>query len=184
MNARGYALSAGALAVMVAFGVSFADTRRVRNKETFNAVGHLKLPATKMPNDYHHLHVSETGGERLLTVVDSFNRLTIVDVSDRTNPVLARQVQLTAVGPHCDPLLLVGGVALVAETGKPELPGPQTIDIVGISKDHTPIVTGRFENVTGFEADQMSIYLISGNDLYILGGHDVLADEWKSTLGK
>ena len=43
-------------------------------------------------------------------------------------------------------------------------------------------VTGRFENVIRIEVDetQTHIYLISGNDLWILGGHE----EWGAFFRK
>jgi len=140
---------------------------------TFHVVGHLKLPATKIPNDFHHLHVFETNGQRFVTVSDSNNIMTIIDVSDRTNPTLARQIRLPAVVAHGDPVTLIGGVALISEgTGKPEISQVRTVSIVNMNRQTESKVTGRFENVTGLEVDATNthIYLISGDDLWILGG--------------
>lgn len=152
---------------------TLTTTTSAAEHPTFHLVGHLKLPATKIPNDYHHLHVFDTNGQRLVTVSDSNNIMTIIDVSDRTNPTLARQVRLPAVVAHGDPVTLTGGVALVTErTGKPEIPEARTVSVVEMRGQTESKVTGRFENVTGLEVDASNshVYIISGVDLWILGG--------------
>jgi len=99
--------------------------------------------------------------------------MTIVDVSDGTNPTLDRQVRLPAVVAHGDPVALIGGVALVTEeTGKSGTSDVKTVSIVNMDDQPNCKVTGRFENVAGMEIDstQSHIYLISGDELWILGG--------------
>jgi hypothetical protein len=162
----------GFVATLV-LGAPWTYTARAEDHNTFHVVGHLKLPATKIPNDYHHLHVSESNGRRLLSVRDSDNVLTIVDVSDRGEPALFRQMPLPAGVTHGDPVTLIGGVVLVTEgTGKPEISGVRTVSVVSLSRQTACKVTARFENVTGLEEDATHIYLISGNDLWILGGRE------------
>jgi LVIVD repeat len=160
---------------------------RTERPLAFHVVGHLKLPPTPIRNDYHHLHVSETDTERFLTVTDSNNVMTIVDVSDGTNPTLARQVRLPAVVAHGDPVALMGGVALVTEeTGKSSASsdpsGAKTVSIVNMNHYPNCNVTGRFENVTGMEVDstQSHIYLISDDELWILGGRQ----HWHASFSK
>jgi hypothetical protein len=175
VNAHKQIWTATGLVAALALGTTLTSTARAEQYHTFHVVGHLRLPATKVPNDFHHLHVSETDGQRFVTVSDSKNIMTIVDVTDRTHPTLARQVVLPAVVVHGDPVILMGGVALVAEgTRKPETPEVRTVSIVSMKGHIESEVTGRFENVTGIEVDetQTHIYLISGNDLWILGGHE------------
>jgi hypothetical protein len=175
MNAHKHIWAATGLAAVLVLGTTLSYTARAEEYHTFHVVGHLKLPTTKVPNDFHHLHVSETGGRRFVTASDSSNIMTIVDATDRTHPTLARQVVLPAAVTHGDPVILIGGVALVAEgNSKPEIPAVRTVSIVNMEGQTESKVTGRFENVTGFEVDatQTHIYLISGDDLWILGGRE------------
>ena len=167
----------------LALGATLTCTAKAEEFHTFHIVGDLKLPATKVPNDFHHLHVSETDSQRFVTVSDSNNMMTIVDVTDRTHPTLTRQVVLPTVVAHGDPVILMGGVVLVTQgTGKPETPEVRTVSIVGMKGQTESEVTGRFENVTGIEVDttQSHIYLISGNDLWILGGRE----QWTAVFKK
>jgi hypothetical protein len=183
VNARKQIWAATGLVAALAVGATLACTAWAEEYHTFHVVGHLKLPATKVPNDFHHLHVSETDSQRYVTVSDSNNIMTIVDVTDRTHPTLARQVVLPAAVAHGDPVILMGGVALVAKgTSKPENPEVRTVSIVSMKGKIESEVTGRFENVTGIEVDetQTHIYLISGNDLWILGGRE----QWNAFFRK
>jgi hypothetical protein len=171
------------LVAALSVGATLTCTARAEEYHTFHVVGHLKLPATKVPNDFHHLHVSETDSQRFVTVSDSNNIMTIVDVTDRTHPTLTRQVVLPTVVAHGDPVILMGGVALVTEAAsKPATPEVRTVSIVSMKGQTESDVTGRFENVTGIEVDatQTHIYLISGNDLWILGGRE----EWGAFFRK
>jgi hypothetical protein len=84
---------------------------------------------------------------------------------------------------HGDPVTLIGGVALVTEgTGKPEIPKVKTVSTVNMNAQTESKVTGRFENVTGLEVDATNshIYIISGADLWILGGHE----QWEAFFRK
>lgn len=175
MNAYKQIWAATGLVATLALGATLTGTAGAEEYHTFHIVGHLKLPATKLPNDFHHLHVSETDNHRFVTVSDSNNIMTIVDVTDSTHPTLARQVVLPAVVAKGDPLILMGGVALVTEgTSTPVTPEVRTVSIVSMKGKTESAVTGRFENVTGIDVDttQTHIYLISGNDLWILGGRE------------
>jgi hypothetical protein len=175
MNAHKHIPVATGLVAALALGATLTHTARAAEYLTFHVVGHLKLPATKVRNDFHHLHVSETNGGRFATVTDSNNMMTVVDVTDRTHPTLARQVRLPAGVAHGDPVILIGGVALVTEgAGKPETPEVRTVSIVNMNRHTDCRVVERFENVTGLEVDatQTHIYLISGDDLWILGGRE------------
>jgi hypothetical protein len=166
----------------VAFAAIWAHSVRAEPSPEFHVVGNLKLPPTGVPNDYHHLHLSETDTERFLTVTDSKNVMTIVDVTEGSSPRLAGQVPLPASVAHGDPVILMGGVALIAQPGKSEAWGPKTITIVNLTRRSGCNVTGKFENVTGMEIDstQSHIYLISGNDLWILGGRQ----HWHASFSK
>jgi hypothetical protein len=167
----------------LALGATLTCTAMAEEYHTFHVVGHLQLPATKVPNDFHHLHVSETDNQRFVTVSDSNNVMTVVDVTDRTHPTLTRQVVLPTVVAHGDPVILVGGVALVTEgISKPETPQVGTVSIVSMKGRLESEVTGRFQNVTGIEVDatQTHVYLISGNDLWILGGRE----QWSAFFTK
>jgi len=180
VNAHKQLWAASGLMMALVLGATLTDKARAEEYATFHVVGHLKLPATKVPNDFHHMHLSESntawhGGQRFISVSDSDNVMTIIDVTDSSSPTLARRVRLPAVVAHGDPVMLIGGVALVAEgTNKPETPAPRTISIVNINRQAESKVTGRFENVSELEVDatHTHIYLISGDELWILGGKD------------
>ena len=163
--------SAG-MAAAVAFAAILDHSVRAEPSPEFHVVSNLKLPPTAVPNDYHHLHISETDTERFLTVIDSKNIMTIVDVTDGSSPALARQVPLPTNVAQGDPMILMGGVALIAQPGNPETWRPKTVTLVDMTHHPGCSVLGKFENVTGMEIDstQSHIYLISGNDLWILGG--------------
>ena len=173
--------STGVVAAAV-FVAICAHSIRAEPSPEFHVVGNLKLPPTSVPNDYHHLHVSETDTERFLTVTDSRNVMTIVDVTDGSSPTLAGQVQLPASVAHGDPVILMGGVALIAQPGKSEPSGPKTVTIVNLTRRSGCNITGKFQNVTGMEIDstQSHIYLISGDDLWILGGRQ----HWHASFSK
>jgi len=176
MKAHQHIWAAAGLAAALVFGAALILTARAEVHDTFHVVGHLKLPAAKVRNDFHHLHVSETNGHRFVTVSDSNNVMTIVDVTDRAQPTLARQVRLPAALRHGDAVTLIGGVALVSEgTGKPEIPEVRTVSIVDLSSHKDGNITARFDNVTGLDVDATDIYLISGDDLWILGGREQYA---------
>jgi hypothetical protein len=173
MKANKHIWAATGFAATLVLGATWSHTARAEDHNTFHVVGHLKLPATKIRNDYHHLHISESNGRRLLSVSNSNNVLTIVDVSNRGEPTLFRQMPLPATVTHGDPVTLIGGVVLVTEeTGKPEIPGVRTVSFVSLSPQTACKVTARYENVTGLEEDATHVYLISGNDLWILGGRE------------
>jgi hypothetical protein len=74
-------------------GFDLQDARR--RVFTFHIVSHLRLPATKLPKNFHHLHASETYGQRFATVNDSDNVMTMVDVSDCT-PIRRRLDRFTS----------------------------------------------------------------------------------------
>jgi len=174
-----WAAAVGTLSLVLS--TIWAHGARAEHPPEFHVVSNLKLPPTKVPNDYHHLHISETDTERFLTVTDSRNVMTIVDVSDGSSPTLVRQVQLPANVAHGDPVVLMGGMALVADE-----PGatsrPRTITLLNLNNNRNCNVAGRFENVTGMEIDstQSHIYLISGDELWILGGRQ----HWHATFSR
>jgi len=103
------------VAAAVIFAAIWAHSVRAEPSPEFHVVSNLKLPPTVVPNDYHHLHISQTDTEQFLTVIDSKNVMTIVDVTNGSSPTLAGQVQLPASVAHGDPVFLMGGVALIAQ---------------------------------------------------------------------
>jgi hypothetical protein len=59
-------------AVLAALVVGAALTHKMQAEYfTFHVVGHLTLPPTKMPNAFHHLHVSAANGRQFVTVSNS-----------------------------------------------------------------------------------------------------------------
>jgi hypothetical protein len=143
-----------------------------KQSPTFHVIGHLELPAVKAPNYFRSLHVSETSGKRMVTVIDANNMMAVVDCSDRGNPVLKRQVQLPVAISKATQVTLMGGVALVMEESEDTKPVARTLDILDMNSHKTPEIASRFQNVTAWEIDPdlLHFYLISGNDLWILGG--------------
>ena len=174
MKAHEHFLAVTSVAAALVFGATWTYPAQAEEGLAFHVVGYLKLPATKAPNDFHHLHVSETNRQRFVTVSDSDHMMTIIDATDRTHPTLARQVRLPDAVANGDPVIMIGGVTLVTEgAGKTETPDVRTVSIVRMNRQTDCWVTDRFENVTGLEVDatQSHIYLVSGDGLWILGSH-------------
>jgi hypothetical protein len=131
-------------------------------------ISHLPLPETTVSD----ISAASDPSRQLLQLTDAARRtLTVVDVTEPTQPKLVKQSQLPAEVANASMQTRIGDTALFTAANSDSVHGdPRSVTLVSFADPSNPKTVQKFEGVTAVWSDRERelIYLTNNDGLWIL----------------